>query len=161
MQYCEFQLQNAAGVLMVLNKIRHEYPVSENDIRQGLNNFRLNGRMQIIPGEIAKILDVAHNRESVKALVENLRMMPCHGKTHVLLGMLKDKDHNEVFKVLKEIVDSWNIVSLSQDRGCDAKKLIFSCCVNLTLLHARKKTASISDWQGSGLAIAFRSSASF
>ncbi|MEM6998401.1 MAG: bifunctional tetrahydrofolate synthase/dihydrofolate synthase [Pseudomonadota bacterium] len=124
MQYCEFQLQNAAGVLMVLDKINQDYPVSENNIRQGLTDFRLNGRMQIIPGEIAKILDVAHNRESVKALVENLRMMPCHGKTHILLGMLKDKDHLEVFKVLQEIADSWNIVSLLQDRGSDAKTLI-------------------------------------
>lgn len=124
MQYCDFQLQNAAGVLMVLDKIQHEYPVSTENIKQGLNSFRLNGRMQIIPGEIAKILDVAHNRESVKALVENLRKMSCVGKTHILVGMLKDKDHLEVFKVLKEVADSWNLVSLSQERGCDAKTLL-------------------------------------
>jgi dihydrofolate synthase / folylpolyglutamate synthase len=124
MQYCDFQLQNAAGVLMVLDKIHHEYPVDVEDIKQGLNNFRLNGRMQIIPGEVATILDVAHNRESVKALVENLKMMPCMGQTHLLVGMLKDKDHLQVFKVLKEVADSWNIVTLSQERGCDAKTLL-------------------------------------
>jgi dihydrofolate synthase / folylpolyglutamate synthase len=124
MQYCDFQLQNAAGVLMVLDKIQHEYPVSLKDIQQGLNGFRLNGRMQIIPGEVPKILDVAHNRESVRVLVENLREMSCLGKTHILVGMLKDKDHLEVFKVLKEVADSWNIVSLSQERGCDAKTLL-------------------------------------
>ena len=124
MQYCDFQLQNAAGVLMVLDKIQHEYPISVKNIKQGLNSFRLNGRMQIIPGEVAKILDVAHNRESVKALVENLRKMPCLGKTHILVGMLKDKDHLEVFKVLKEVADSWSIVTLSQDRGCDAQTLL-------------------------------------
>lgn len=124
MQYCDFQLQNAAGVLMVLDKINHEYPVSLDNIKQGLNSFRLNGRMQIIPGEIQKILDVAHNRESVRALVENLRMIPCLGQTHILVGMLKDKDHLEVFKVIKEVADSWNIVTLSQERGCDAKTLM-------------------------------------
>ncbi len=124
MQYCDFQLRNAAGVLMVLDKIHHEYPVSENDIKQGLSDFRLNGRMQIIPGEIAKILDVAHNSQSVKALVDNLKKMPCLGKTHLLVGMLKDKDHLEVFKVLKEVTDSWNIVTLSQERGSDAKTLM-------------------------------------
>jgi dihydrofolate synthase/folylpolyglutamate synthase len=124
MQYCDFQLQNAAGVLMVLDKIQHEYPVSVENIKQGLNSFRLNGRMQIIPGEVAKILDVAHNRESVKVLVENLRKMPCLGKTHILVGMLKDKDHLEVFKVLKKIADSWSIVTLPLDRGCDAQTLL-------------------------------------
>lgn len=124
MQYCDFQLQNAAGVLMVLDKIRHDYPVSIENIRQGLNSFRLTGRLQIIPGEIPTILDVAHNPQSVRALVENLRKMPCVGRTHLLVGMLKDKDHMEVFKVLNEITDNWNVVTLDQDRGCDAKTLI-------------------------------------
>ncbi len=124
MQYCDFQLQNAAGVLMVLDKIHHEYPVSEKDIKQGLNSFRLNGRMQIIPGEVAKILDVAHNSQSVKMLVANLKEIPCVGQTHLLVGMLKDKDHPEVLKVLSEVADSWSIVTLSQERGCDAKTLL-------------------------------------
>ena len=124
MQYSDFQLQNAAGVLMVLDKIRDEYPVSLENIKQGLNSFRLNGRMQIIPGEIPTILDVAHNSESVRALVENLRKIPCVGQTHLLVGMLKDKEPLEVFKVLNEITDSWHVVTLSQDRGCEAKTLI-------------------------------------
>jgi len=124
MQYCDFQLQNAAGVLMVLDKIHHEYPVSFEDIINGLNSFRLNGRMQIIPGEVAKILDVAHNRQSIKVLVENLKVMPCVGQTHVLVGMLKDKDHPEFLKVLSEVADSWSVVTLSQERGCDAKTLL-------------------------------------
>jgi dihydrofolate synthase / folylpolyglutamate synthase len=124
MQNCDFQLQNAAGVLMVLDKINHDYPVSTENIKQGLNGFRLDGRMQIIPGEIPKVLDVAHNRESAKALVENLRAIPCLGQTHLLVGMLKDKDHFEVFNVLKDVADSWNIVTLSQERGCDAKTLL-------------------------------------
>ena len=124
MQYCNFQLQNAAGVLMVLDNIRHEYPVSPKDIKQGLNSFRLEGRMQLIPGDIPKILDVAHNRESVRALVDNLRLIPCVGQTHLIVGMLKDKDHVEVFKVLNDIADSWNIVTLDQERGSDAGSLI-------------------------------------
>ena len=124
MQYCDFQLQNAAGVLMVLNKIQNEYPVSEEDIAQGLNSFRVDGRMQIIPGEVTKILDVAHNSQSVKALVENLKAIPCVGKTHFLVGMLKDKDHGEVLKVLRDVADTWSIVTLTQERGSDAKTLL-------------------------------------
>lgn len=124
MQYCDFQLQNAAGVLKVLDEIEHDYPVSVENIKQGLASFRLNGRMQIIPGKVAKILDVAHNSQSVKALVDNLKAIPCVGQTHLLVGMLKDKDHPEVLKVLSEIADSWSIVTLSQDRGCDAKTLL-------------------------------------
>lgn len=124
MQHCDFQLQNAAGVLMVLNKIQHDYPVSEENIAQGLNSFRLDGRMQIIPGEVTKILDVAHNSQSVEALLVNLKAIPCLGKTHLLVGMLKDKDHAEVLKALSEVADTWSIVTLAQERGSDAKTLL-------------------------------------
>ena len=74
MKFCDFQIQNASGVLMVLNKIKDEYPVKKKDIQKGLSSFRLKGRFQMILGEIPKILDVAHNRESIKALVENLKI---------------------------------------------------------------------------------------
>ena len=124
MQHCDFQLQNAAGVLMVLDKIHHEYPVSEENIAQGLNSFRLDGRMQIIPGEVTKILDVAHNSQSVEALVVNLKVIPCVGQTHLLVGMLKDKDHGEVLKALSKVADTWSIVTLAQERGSDAKMLL-------------------------------------
>lgn len=123
MKYCDFQIQNASGVLMLLAKIQDEYPVSTENIKQGLSSFRLKGRFQIIPGAIPKILDVAHNRESIKALVNNLKMIPCYGKTHIILGMLKDKDHQRVIKELIEITDTWHFVSISQDRGIEAKIL--------------------------------------
>ncbi len=124
MQYCEFQLQNAAGVLMVLENISHEFPVQEDAIRNGLANFRLHGRMQQIPGEIEMILDVAHNRESVQALIKNLQSVPCIGKTHILIGMLKDKTHDMVLSELGRVADSWSVVTLAEERGCDSAQLI-------------------------------------
>jgi dihydrofolate synthase/folylpolyglutamate synthase len=141
MQYCDFQLQNASGVLMVLDKIQHEYPVSKVNIEQGLNSFRIDGRMQIIPGEVAKILDVAHNSQSVKALVNNLKEIPCVGQTHMLVGMLKDKAHTEVLKVLSEVADSWSIITLFVDRGCDAKTLM----TDLESLGNKKKVTEFKN----------------
>ena len=123
MKFCDFQIQNASGVLMVLNKIQHEYPVEKKDIEKGLSTFRVSGRFQTILGEIPKILDVAHNRESIKALVENLKMIPCYGRTHVVLGMLKDKEHHRVINELMQITDTWHFVSISQERGVEAKIL--------------------------------------
>ena len=125
MKFCDFQIQNASGVLMVLNKIKDEYPVKKKDIQKGLSSFRLKGRFQMILGEIPKILDVAHNRESIKALVENLKIIPCHGKTHIILGMLRDKDYQQVIKELMSIADVWHFVSISQERGVKAEILTF------------------------------------
>ncbi|MEM7027690.1 MAG: bifunctional tetrahydrofolate synthase/dihydrofolate synthase [Pseudomonadota bacterium] len=126
MQYSDFQLQNAAGVLMLLDAIKQEYPVQRENICAGLGNFRLDGRMQMLPGRVQVILDVAHNQQAVKSLITNLRSIPCIGKTHLLVGMLKDKDHAPVLTELNEVADSWNIVSLSEDRGCQAEELVES-----------------------------------
>ena len=123
MKYCNFQIQNASGVLMVLANIQDEYPVSIENIKHALGSFRLSGRFQIIPGDIPKILDVAHNRESIKALVENLKMVSCQGKTHIILGMLKGKEHRQVIKELEVVADSWHFVSIPHERGIEGKKL--------------------------------------
>lgn len=124
LRYCDFQVQNAAGVLMLLDKIRPAYPVDRAAVQAGINRFRLNGRLQIIPGEVQKVLDVAHNPQAARALAENLRLIPCVGKTHILIGMLKDKDHRGVLKPLHAVADSWNIVSLAGQRGTPAPALM-------------------------------------
>ncbi len=123
MKYSDFQIQNASGVLMVLANIQDEYPVSIENIKYALDSFRLSGRFQIIPGDIPKILDVAHNRESIKALVKNLKMVSCQGKTHIILGMLKGKEHRQVIKELEVVADSWHFVSIPHERGIEAKIL--------------------------------------
>ncbi len=51
-------------------------------------------------------------------------MIPCVGQTHLLVGMLKDKDHGEVLKALSKVADTWSIVTLAQERGSDAKMLL-------------------------------------
>ena len=124
LRYSDFQVQNAAGVLMLLDKIRPDYPVDQEAVRAGINRFRLNGRLQIIPGEVQKVLDVAHNPQAARALAENLCLIPCVGKTHILIGMLKDKDHQGVLKPLNAVADSWHIVSLAGQRGTPAPALM-------------------------------------
>ena len=124
LRYSDFQVRNAAGVLMLLDKIRPAYPVDRAAVQAGINRFRLNGRLQIIPGEVQKVLDVAHNPQAARALAENLRLIPCVGKTHILIGMLKDKDHRGVLKPLQAVADSWNIVSLAGQRGASAPALM-------------------------------------
>ena len=124
LRYSDFQVQNAAGVLMLLDKIRPAYPVDRAAVQAGINRFRLNGRLQLIPGEVQKVLDVAHNPQAARALAENLCLIPCVGKTHILIGMLKDKDHRGVLKPLNAVADSWNIVSLAGQRGTPAPALM-------------------------------------
>jgi len=117
------QVMNAAGVLMVLHELQDRFPVTVDTIREGLAGFRLNGRFQVIPGELQYVLDVAHNRHAAQTLVENLRHVPSQGRTHVIIGMLRDKDRCSVFEVLNVVADSWHTISLTNSRGTDASVL--------------------------------------
>ena len=117
------QVQNAAGVLMALETLAGDFPVSLDTVRACLRDFRLAGRFQVIPGKNPCILDVAHNRQAVSALVENLGKFPSVGETHVVLGMLKDKNHGAVFEKLAEVADHWYLAELQQDRAASVTEL--------------------------------------
>lgn len=121
--YNDKQIQNAAGVIKVLDFLSDRFPVGEENIKKGLRDFRLSGRFQIVPGEIPLILDVAHNPQSAATLTQNLAKFPCAGKTHLVIGMLKDKNHQSVFHELTRVADFWYVVSLESDRGADGRAL--------------------------------------
>lgn len=117
------QVSNAAGVLKVLSLLADKFPVTRSDIIQGLQEFYLTGRFQIIPDKAQMILDVAHNRQAAELLVNNLKNLPVNGKTHIIVGMLKDKNRKAIFEMLQQIADCWHVVSLDGSRGADAETL--------------------------------------
>jgi dihydrofolate synthase/folylpolyglutamate synthase len=108
---------------MVLNTLKSELPLSEDAIEKGLKNFSLTGRFQMLSEGIQTILDVAHNAQAAKTLVHNLKQFPNSGKTHIIIGMLKDKDRISVLKELLETANSWHTVSISGTRGSDSATL--------------------------------------
>ncbi len=113
------QLQNGAGVLMVLQLLAESLAVAPQYIKQGLLAVNLAGRFQSIPGEPLTILDVAHNPQSARVLADNLRAMPVVGKTHAVVAMLADKDLPATLQQLKGLVDCWYPAGLSVPRGAD------------------------------------------
>jgi len=120
----DYQLQNAAGVLKVLELLNESFPVPESAIYQGLTNAQLLGRFQILSGRVTRILDVAHNPLGAKVLKDLLSQSPCQGKTHALVGMLKDKDIAAVFKILKETIAHWHLATLNVPRSASVACLV-------------------------------------
>ena len=122
-QYNSCQVQNAAGVLMVLNTLKSILPVDDGAIEKGLKNFSLAGRFQMLSEGTQTILDVAHNNQAARTLVRNLKQFPNSGKTHIIIGMLKDKDRYSVLSELIEIADYWHTVTISNARGTDSETI--------------------------------------
>ncbi|HET8744801.1 MAG TPA: bifunctional tetrahydrofolate synthase/dihydrofolate synthase [Ramlibacter sp.] len=118
------QLLNASGVLAALDALRQRLPVTAQAIRNGLAMVDLAGRFQIIPGQPALVLDVAHNPHAVAALAANLDAMGFYPATHGVFGAMADKDLAAMLAKMGPLVDRWYFTDLPTPRAASAQALL-------------------------------------
>ena len=118
------QLINASGVLAALESLRTRLPVTAQAVRNGLALVELPGRFQVVPGQPALVLDVAHNPHSVAALTANLDAMGFYPTTHAVFGAMADKDVDAMFARIGPLVDRWYFTDLPTPRAETAAGLL-------------------------------------
>ncbi len=111
------QLLNASTAMAALSAVRDALPVSMGAIRQGLAQVELPGRFQVLPGQPAVVLDVAHNPQAVGVLAANLDQMGFYPNTVAVVGMLADKDAASALQHLMSRVDRWICTDLGVAQG--------------------------------------------
>ena len=90
----------AEGLLMQLG-----FPIKNEDEKQALKNVKkltgLYGRWDVISSNPTIILDVAHNEDGIKQLLNQLSLVHRTSNTvHLIMGMVKDKDISKVLSIL-------------------------------------------------------------
>ena len=98
----EHQRANAALALATVHALQPLLPVSEDAIRAGLESVSWPGRFQVVrrSPEQTFVLDGAHNPEGAKTLREALRERFPGAHPTLVLGMMRDKDWEEMCRVL-------------------------------------------------------------
>jgi len=119
----DYQLYNAACVLMALDCLAERFPVNMADIRAGLLNAVLPGRFQTLPGRPVRVLDVAHNAQAAEALARTLRAQVVPGRTIAVCGMLHDKPIVDVLRILVPLVSRWHVAGLPGARGTSTEDM--------------------------------------
>jgi dihydrofolate synthase / folylpolyglutamate synthase len=117
------QVLNAAGVLAAFEALRGVLPIPAQAIRIGLARVELPGRFQIVPGQPALVLDVAHNPQSVAALAANLDAMGFFPRTHAVFGAMRDKDIAGALTHMRPLVEAWYLCDLPTARAASAAEL--------------------------------------
>ncbi|WP_434938453.1 bifunctional tetrahydrofolate synthase/dihydrofolate synthase [Shewanella sp. HL-SH8] len=116
-------LANAACVVALMDKLWPE--INSATINKGLELASLPGRLECVNQIPLVLVDVAHNPHAAKYLAEQLRKkIAISGKIVAICGMLKDKDISGVFAELVDVVNHWNMVTLSTERGASSAQLI-------------------------------------
>jgi dihydrofolate synthase/folylpolyglutamate synthase len=117
------QLLNAAGAIAALESLRTRLPITAQAVRTGLAMVDLPGRFQVVPGQPALVLDVAHNPQAVAALALNLDAMGYFPRTHAVFGAMRDKDISGLLARIAPLVDVWHCCTLPTARAATAKEL--------------------------------------
>jgi len=98
-----YQLKNLLTVLEACSQLQSKgYNIDIRAQMEGLKHSKtdtgLHGRWEIIQHSPLVVLDVAHNEDGVKQVLEQVEVTD-HNELHVILGMVKDKETERVLKL--------------------------------------------------------------
>jgi dihydrofolate synthase/folylpolyglutamate synthase len=101
-----YQAENLGAVMQAVELLKKmEYQIPDEAILAGLEkvvpNTGLRGRMEVLREAPLTICDIAHNEDGVRVVMEQLEMIP-RRKLHLIWGMVADKDHASILRLLPE-----------------------------------------------------------
>ena len=94
----KFQANN----FLIAYEIAKIYGIGNEVIQKGLDEISLAGRFEIFSQNPTTILDVAHNDDSVRVLVENLNELFKNDEVIFILSILGTKDITNIFEKILE-----------------------------------------------------------
>lgn len=124
----EHQNRNAALAVMTVKILQKEIPVSEAQMRAGLEQVNWPGRLQMIEKDGRRfLLDGAHNIAGAKALREAVeRDFPTEKRT-LILGIFNDKDWRQICETLAPLAENVLTVPVSSQRTAKPEDLAEAC----------------------------------
>ncbi|WP_339207855.1 folylpolyglutamate synthase/dihydrofolate synthase family protein [Paenibacillus sp. FSL K6-3182] len=102
------QRTNAAVAVMTLEILRqYNALVIEDDVlAEGLQKAAWPGRLEMVSDQPRILVDGAHNPEGAESLVDALKNTYKYDRLHLMMGMLENKNHQDVLKHILPIVDT-------------------------------------------------------
>jgi dihydrofolate synthase/folylpolyglutamate synthase len=97
------------------------------DARNGLKRTRWPGRFQIIHNKPTVILDGAHNAAAAEELAATIRKHFPGRRVTLILGVLRDKNYDQICRLLAPLAARVFCVPVNSERTCDPQQLVPLC----------------------------------
>jgi dihydrofolate synthase / folylpolyglutamate synthase len=119
-----FQRNNAGlAISACLTLNEHGFNIKEEHLRQGVEMVSWEGRLETVLSNPTVVLDCAHNEESVKNMTQELRKNYKFARCFIVLGLMQDKNIDEIIKILSQLGHQFFLVSINPPRGEPPEKL--------------------------------------
>lgn len=120
------QLDNAATAAAICNQLSQMgWNISNQHITSGISTATVPGRIQILQQKPTIILDVAHNQDSIDALMEFIQREFPSARKHLLISISKDKQYDRICESVLPVFDSVTFTTYtSNPRGVNSLNLL-------------------------------------
>ncbi len=118
------QLKNAAVVLELVNALRDRgWEIEPEAVEHGLYSVSWPGRFELCSSEPDFIVDGGHNPQCAEAVAEALLKYYPDTRRILLLGVMKDKDHQAMAELLDRVADQYVAAAPEGERALPAEEL--------------------------------------
>lgn len=102
-------------------------PVTRQQVLKGLSQTTWPGRFQIVNRNPTVVLDGAHNAAAAERLGATLRERCAGQKLTLILGVLRDKNYDQMCQILAPLAERILCVPVKSERTCDPDQLARWC----------------------------------
>jgi dihydrofolate synthase/folylpolyglutamate synthase len=104
-----YQTKNLVTVLEICSQLQQQgWKIEEENIKTGLQQTKkitdLHGRWDVVHSHPLIVLDVAHNEDGIKMLMEQVEVTD-HEHLHIILGIVKDKEPEKILPLFPKLAD--------------------------------------------------------
>lgn len=112
-----YSLKDACIAIETIVALMNRFPVSEDELRQGLETIYMPARMEIIKKSPLVIVDGSHNPEGVQNMVISLQNVTENREIHVLFACFKDKNIERMISYLGEYAKDITLTTFPNKRS--------------------------------------------
>ncbi|MFV0344136.1 MAG: bifunctional folylpolyglutamate synthase/dihydrofolate synthase [Anaerocolumna sp.] len=118
------QVYNAVVAIHTMEALRNKgYEITEEAIFKGLSITTWNGRFEVIKEEPLFIIDGAHNVDAARSLASNIKIYLKDKKIRFIMGVLKDKDYNEILHIMNGLGEMIYTITPNNPRALSSETL--------------------------------------
>ncbi|MDP2960422.1 MAG: folylpolyglutamate synthase/dihydrofolate synthase family protein [candidate division Zixibacteria bacterium] len=121
----EHQIKNAACAILALERLDPgRFKVDKSAIKTGLADVEWRGRLEVYRKKPLVILDVAHNPDGIKILVETLKKTFPDKKIDFIFGVMEDKDYKKMLQIISRIANELILTQLQYSRSAKLQSMV-------------------------------------